>query len=184
VRKRMLVACIALVCVQLFIHSSPASGIARFAIRGESGDWLCNYWPGPGELFEVFVFVYTDDEGVYCAEYKLLAPDNWTHVGTVGSPEISTQEGNPAGAPGVTVCFTQCQTAAFWMYKLIYTHVDGHCSLPETVAHDDTGGHLVRICLEPDYPESDAYGEWNVGPNCLCPAVEETSWGAIKGMYR
>ncbi len=182
--RHMLVVCIALVCTQLFFCSSPAFGIARFYIRGESGRWLCWDSPGPGEQFDIYVYVNTDEEGVFCAEYKLLPPDNWVHITTVASPEVASQEGNPAGAPGVSVCFSECQTAAFWMYKLTYTHLDGYCSIPQTVVHDDTGVHQVRICLEPDYPASEAYDDYNPGPNCTCPATDESSWGAIKEMYR
>lgn len=88
--KHMLAVCIALMCTCLFFHSSPTSGTARFFIRGEGGEWLCYYSPGPGDQFDIYVYVNTDEEGVICAEYKLVFPENWVHTATMASSEISS----------------------------------------------------------------------------------------------
>lgn len=167
--------------VALCLASVSAAAQSLVHVTGEEQGWLCLIWVAPGEPFDVYVWLFPGAEGVLCVEYQLhVMPETATLISSFRNPWISTETGNPTGPPGVTVCFHECKRDPIWMYKLTYALADMRCTIFPIIAHEDTGVLRAMTCTEPHHPfiQFDEY--MFPGVMCPCPAVESSSWGAIK----
>ena len=103
------------------------------------------------ELIEIWVWVNPDDEGGICAEYKLDFPENILPVSTTFNPLHSVALGQAFGAPGISICFANCQTDWFWTTKIEALVVNRDPQILTPASHDDQAYTAIATC-EPGYP--------------------------------
>ena len=170
-------------CISLCLDVVPpdVAATAWLDVLDENANWLCMVY---GDPYEVYVWIFPDTSGVICSEFQFNVPDNVTVVSTEINPAYSSEIGTRVGPPGVTICFQECQRDPFWIIKYQCT-LPTRCALFHIINHEIGGDVRVSSCAVPDSLRSAYYSEWGYsGPLCLCPSTEESSWGAIKGMYK
>jgi hypothetical protein len=192
--------CVAGACVVicLLLCSHPAFSYdllppPAIQILGPNLEWLCMLPPYEGILYDVYVWVNPDTAGVRCAEYMVVispdpAPYELTLVSVTGNPICLTPEGNPLEDPGTVICSPDCQREIFWTHKLTFLPLSGHAyAMMDIAPHGESAEVRAVSCTEPDRPYISLryYAwDWTTGIGGVCPGIEETSWGAIKSMYR
>lgn len=180
-QRRIAFLCVIALSIVLCFTPVIVTAIPFVHVTGENEGWLCLIWVAPGEQFDIYVWIVPDAAGVLCVEYQLgILPENATLISSFRNPWISTETGNPTGPPGVTVCFHECKRDPIWMYKLTYALADWRCTVFPIIAHEDTGVLRAMTCTEPDHPYVQFPELMVPGVMCPCPAVESSSWGAIK----
>jgi hypothetical protein len=103
--------------------------------------------------------------------------------------------GNPFGTPGVTIASTECFTVPYsevtYIGRVEFFYLGGACDLqildhwqyPRWVVDCGEPGNVTTYCVW----SNGGIGKDPVGGDASCQpntAVEATSWGAIKAMYR
>jgi len=145
------------------------------------------YFDAPLQPFEVYVFIDPDTGGVFAVEYKLEILAGHYSTGLTLAPFVSGAAiGSWTGSPGITAPFTECQTELTWIAHMTMEAPDLEPGFYTFQPHDDTGSLLVWICTgtRPEQPVT-VYGAFGYNESCMWYyATEETSWGAIKDMYR
>lgn len=140
---------------------------------------------------EMWIWCLPGSQGEICAEFMVEYPVN-TIQSTVtwNEPIISVSLGDLGS--GLSVCLVACEWTWNWPgHQLIYVTdpTPGYC---EIVKHPDPAVEAVQFAnCEPGYPTEPATVITNLylnyGPEdseCMGTAVEETSWGAIKSLYK
>ena len=176
-------AIVCALCISLCLTIVPidASAQAWLAVLDEYQHIFCD---GYEDQYDVYVWVYPDTAGVVCAEYQFILPEYMTAISTEINPAHSTFDGALEGSPGMTICFQDCQMEPVWAVKYICAIITGPCSSFEIIGHEVSGDIRATTCSEPDSYRSAITYCYHPSPCCTCPSNEETSWGAIKGMYK
>lgn len=176
-------ALVCALCIGLCFCIVPTDAVAEtwLLVLDEYQGYFCN---GYEDLYDVYVWAYPDTAGFVCIEYQFILPDYMAALSTEINPAYSTVAGTLEGPPGVTICFQECQMEPVWTVRYHCAIIEGYCSPFEIIEHEDSGNVRATTCSEPDSYQ-DAIACWyNPSPCSTCPANEESSWGAIKGMYR
>lgn len=176
--------CALCVCACLAVFPSKVYSQAVLEISTGARDWLCElYYQDP---FDAFVWAVPDTADMVCLRFQFVPPENVTILATIVNPAFSSIEGSLSGPPGMTVCSQACHGGWTWVVKYTYTFSTRYCSVFGLIPHDDFSEIQVSYCSAPAefYTAYSSWGDMYPGPDCPCPANEETSWGAIKGMYR
>lgn len=153
-------------------------GIGLYTNEARSG-FLVNNTGGISQ-FVMWIWVRPGDGGAMCAEYEIATPYNVIVTGIIPNPDAPITVGEPVAPPGVRICFQECRTAWFWTYQVEFLVTDMAFSMITVEPHDTSGGILLTTCA-PDNPTE---------PMCVFHdlfinhdfGVEDSSWGAIKGM--
>lgn len=127
-------------------------------------------------------------DGQICAEFMIGMPAN-TIPSTVtpNAPLISVTLGDLDS--GVSVCYVGCQDDWNWCFQRTFYVTDGMQTVIEILGHPDTGLVQFANCLD-GYPLEPATAYPLMLLNVLpddCPEIvgtEETSWGAIKSLFK
>ena len=180
--KRCLIICVALsvVCLVAFpVHAQV------FSLWGDEAMTTIDVFvTGPFQQFSIYVFLHPDEDGAFAAEYKLSVPAGHFAITIIPNPVVSTQLGNWFGFPGISAAFIRCQTELFWIVNLTMMSADTVPGFYVLELHDDSQFLGVAICPYPR-PLLDGYIYNYFCFNTSCwPATEESSWGAVKSMYR
>jgi hypothetical protein len=162
-----------------------AGPIAYIGLYTDANHAICSQAiPAPYMGFTTWIWVLPSDNGMMCAEFKLVAPAWLLSIGTTVNPAYSVALGAPYDAGGVSICFGACQNAWTWLYQL--SQLPTAAGVPgyiEIVARPDAGAYQVANCL-PKYPLEPLtiLNYLALNQECIF-ANEDASWGAIKGMY-
>jgi hypothetical protein len=91
--------------------------------------------------------------------------------------------GDYVGGEGASVAFSSCQYEPFWIFHLTMyvTYFYGY-TIYYIYPHEQTGLIAVAICAYPR-PKVEAFPGQYVQVNYFT-AAEQSSWGAIKGLYK
>ena len=182
--KRCLIICVALSAVCLFAFPVHAQ---MFSLWGDEIMSICEvHTSTPYQPFEIYIFLEPGSDGAFAAEYKMAVPVD--HFATVITPNPVVSQATIGvwyGSPGISAPFVTCQTELFWIVHLTMMSpniVPGYYILE---LNDDSQFMGVATCEEPMRPMVDGhlYNYFCFNQSCL-PATEETSWGAIKDMYK
>lgn len=171
-------------CVGLSVCVVPTDAFAGawFDVLDKDMHWLCSNYE---DVFDVYIWMAPDTAGVVCAEYQFVLPVNMVTLSVQINPAVDSAEGTYEGPPGLKVCFHECQRDPVWVTKIECTFSTRYCSNFQIIAHEVGGDVRVSSCADPDSFKGAYYSEWGyMGPDCPCPANEETSWGAIKALSR
>jgi hypothetical protein len=174
----LLVAAMALIATS--VSAGPTAYIGLFTDAGHS---VCRQdIPAPYVGFMVHVWVLPSDNGMICSEFMLSYPAWLLNIGTVVNPAHSVALGDPF--TGVSICFAECNYDWTWLYQLsalpTAAGVPGYAMV---VPHPTAGAVQAANCL-PNYPLEPLtlFNQLGLNQDCLI-GNEDTSWGAIKGMY-
>ena len=155
----------------------------------------CDLTFSPFLSYDVFILYMKSDagpNGIFAAQFKVeLPPAGLTIQEFVKSPEVAITTGNIG--VGISCSFSNCSGAGV-EYVLIGTitvvaFVDQAMDMKIVVAEDINPENppvavRVSICDEARTMHA-VLGGWFKTPNGTCNVgTEETSWGAIKDMYR
>ena len=181
--KRFLIICVALsvVCLVAFpVHAQV------FSLWGDEAMTTIDVFvTGPFQQFSVYVFLHPDEDGAFAAEYKLSIPAG--HFAIVETPNQVVSQATLGvwyGAPGISAPFIRCQTELFWIVNLTMMSPDTVPGFYILELNDDSQFLGVAICPYPRLlRDGYIYNYFCFNTSCW-PATEESSWGAVKSMYR
>ena len=172
--------------------SLSAADIPIITLWTDAEQSHCEFYTDTSNVeFDIFVVLEPSPEGAFGAEYKISMPENHFMIDHEPASFVmydpgAPNYGVPVGPPGASAPFTSCQTETVVIWRITCTASDIEPAQYWLGPHDTWGGFVVAICLN-DRPLVEAitwncygYNEW-----CGCSsAVEESSWGAIKAIYR
>jgi len=154
----------------------------------------CDATFSPFLSYEVYILYMKSDggpNGIFAAQFKVEVPASMSIQEFVKSPEVSVTMGNVA--VGISCSFSNCAGAGM-DYLLIGTisvvaFADVAMDMKVLVAEDivpENPPVAVRVSIcDDDRTKHAVLGGWFKTPNGTCNVgTEETSWGAIKEMYR
>lgn len=144
--------------------------------------------PVPYVGFETYVWVYPMENGIICADFKMVTPA-WlinyrTEFNTVVVTEID--QGLPCDEDGTRICLSSCATDPIWLCKVTHLALSGGLLGDIRIMPRPSIGYLQAAnCLEGN-PFEHMYAFCWFGLNYIpaCWFANETStWGAIKSIY-
>ena len=144
----------------------------------------------PYTPFNIYVFLHPDDDGAYSVTFKISGPQGHVSPEQTPNPVVSgAAMGAWYGAPGIEAPFMNCKSELFWVVRLTMTAPDITPGFYGIFPHDDSQFMGVAICPG-DRPlrAADRYNCFGYNDSCMWCwefySTEETSWGAIKALYR
>ncbi|MCU0639416.1 MAG: hypothetical protein MUF59_06050 [Candidatus Krumholzibacteria bacterium] len=140
------------------------------------------YIPEPYVQYTTWVWILPGDNGMMCAEFKLVQPSWNLCISSTPNPLNSIILGAPYADDGVTFCFDACQSGWVWLYQLgqlptLANIID--CIY--IVDHPEAGACQVAECT-PGYPVAPLIKLNYLYLNETPGTNEDASWGAIKGI--
>lgn len=168
----------------------PATAYVGLYADGERSSWCVN-----GEVpytVELWVWVLPGGRGMICVEYGLSYPENVITGTYTMNPEnvCSILPVIECGFPYEEDCFFECSWSWMWaMHQTIFV-TDSNETMIEIIPNEYTGFLRVNNCDEGYPPEpvikfTNLYINYEPDrPECLGTAADESSWGAIKSLYR
>jgi len=169
----------------LLATSASAGPMAFVGLYTDDAHSMCSQdIPAPYVGFATWVWILPSDNGMICAEFKLQAPAWMLATGTTPNPGNSVILGDPYGADGVSFCFSECQYDWVWLFQINQLPtVGGLVDYIYIQERPDAGAYQVANCLA-GYPIEPLTILNHLALNQPCEyAAENTTWGAIKGMY-
>lgn len=145
----------------------------------------------PYQMFDVYVFLEPGVEGAFAVEYKLTTLAGHFSPRSVINPVVSDATiGSWINGNGISAPFTSCQADLLWVINLGMMGPDTVPGYYMLGPNDITGFMGVAICTgNRPLVDASAYNHFAFNDGCMACcgppiAVEETSWGTIKEMYR
>jgi hypothetical protein len=170
--------------------SSSTTQAQVFSLWGDEGMTTCEvHTAAPYQPFNVFVFLEPGIDGAFYVQYKLKILPGHFSIGQVINPVVSDAAtiGVWFGSPGISAPFTSCQVDLLWIVNLTMMAPNTTPGYYEIKANEDS--QLIRVCpcVGPcgryDNDEGFVYNQFGFNETCIV-STEETSWGAIKSLYR
>lgn len=181
--KRCLIICVTLLVIYLPVSPVQSqyyeSYMSLYADEERTSYQV--FTNGPNQTVDFYVFLQPGSDGVFGVEYKLIGPVGHILMSYIPNPFVSLHIGLPFDSPGVSVAFIKCRTEILWVFHITMIALTVDPGFYYLVPHDDTQLLSVAICPDPR-PLRDAYVLNRLRFNQPV-ATEETSWGAIKGIY-
>ena len=184
--KRLLAAFMLLLVVAAPAFAQQPGSIGLYTDESRSQSCVTGVGFYPAQLW---IWCLPGENGQICAEFSVTFPPNVIQSTiTKNTPIISVEMGDIAG--GWSVCYTDCRYDWHWLaWQQLYI-ADPTPGWIEIVKHPSPDIACVQAasCL-PGYPIECLTVITKFGVNQECPpenpiGVEETTWGAIKGLYR
>jgi hypothetical protein len=177
--KKVLIAS-ALLLISSAAFAQPMGFMGLYADDGHSICEVIN--PGGFLPFTLWIWCSPGLEGQICAEFKIGYPANVIQSTMTTNPEISVTLGDLA--TGMSACYVSCQWGWNWPFQQTCYLTDTTPAFITIEAHPEVGVYQFANCL-PGYPTEDIFVMNHLALNQPCEiATEETSWGAIKSLYR
>jgi hypothetical protein len=138
--------------------------------------------------FTIWVWCLPSMNGTMCAEFDIMYPAN-VITSTVTLNYDLAFWWDPFPGSGISVCYFDCQYDWHWLFYRAMYCTDETQTIIAIAPHPDAGEYQFANCY-PGYPIEPCIAYPAVLVNVLpedCPEIigtEETSWGAIKGLYR
>ncbi len=180
--KRLSLLAIAIIFVAGTAVAGPFPKIGLYSDESRSS---CDFMAPGMAHFTVWVWVEPSDNGAFCAEYQLQAPAAGLIIqAAVQNPDANLTMGTAVGAPGLSICFPNCQFDWFWTTQIPCYALDSETQGYFTIIPHATSGSInTSSCIEPDHDLEDLIPLNEFGVNAACVVgTEESSWGAIKSM--
>ena len=167
----------------LKVSPANAGPVAYIGLYTDSNHSVyVRYIPVPYVQYTTWVWILPGDNGMMCAEFKLVQPAWNLCIGTTVNPAYSVAVGAPYDAGGVSICFGSCQTSWTWLYQLgQLPTVANIIDCIYIVDHPAAGACQVAECT-PGYPIAPLFKLNYLYLNETPGANEDASWGAIKGI--
>jgi len=140
-----------------------------------------------GEQFLMWVWALPGENSMKCAEFAVSYPPSGIFAGTAClNPAQSVAQGSLAG--GLSICFTDCNYDWQWIAvqpifvmaptALVFEIIEHPTTFPAPI-------YQFANCLE-DYPKEPCilFTNLYVNGDCGPIATEESSWGAIKDLFK
>jgi hypothetical protein len=131
-------------------------------------------------LQPVYIFhMYTD--GAVVSQWKLDAPDSWTHLGE--QPDFELVIGT--SIEDCSVSYGACMRGFFKLMTVNFfsAGIEPHCTLMQIVAAPGKVGVQVIGCADDRHFVRGGEGIVNNDGSCPYGPVESTTWGRIKALY-
>ncbi len=182
--KKILLLSAGLCCISISI-TAQEPWVRGGLFQAVPGSSLSFYFAeSPPEQIAFFVWFYSEDPKVDCVEYRIELSPNLTLNNIITNPLINTEIGSPFEFPGVSVCSGGCPQTWFWTHQFIVTVENwdrGHAWLRN---YNDEQGY-AQVCGQPDQ-EVPIYMYWEQEFFFInwTGATDESSWGAIKQLYK
>jgi hypothetical protein len=141
--------------------------------------------PGGFYPFTLWIWCMPSINGQICAEFMIIYPPNViSSTVTQNDAIISVTLGDLGN--GMSVCYTGCQWGWNWPFRQAMYLTDTAPSWIGIGPHPDIDPPIYQFAnCDPGYPTEDINIMNQLALNQPCVvAVEETSWGAIKSLYR
>ncbi len=135
------------------------------------------------EAYSIWVWILPNDDGLKGFDFKIVLNGDICTANT-DNPDLSVTMNSPTSADGWVGTFSGCMTEWTWLTKLdlVVTNLDPH--YVEIIENPETGAVEATDCTE-GYPINDLIVLNNYGVNTPCQTdAENSSWGAVKSMYR
>lgn len=177
--KKALLLAVALLLISGSALACP--GIGLFADPDRSICEVIN----PGGFFPFEMWIWFQPHlvnGAICEEFRICYPLNVIQsTVTWNDPIISVMLGDLPS--GLSVCFLVCQYDFFWLCHQMCYLTDTLPAWIEVCPHPDVGVIQYADCT-PGYPvwPNSVWNHLALNQPCVI-GTEESSWGAIKGMY-
>lgn len=186
-QKKLILSGIVVTC--LLCASASANAQPHIALFTDAQGTSCSTYHTPGGTqFEVYVLLFFmgTGEGIICADFRLITPGNVIIEALEINPGYASAAGNPLDATGIDFCFLECAMGyvSNWAYKLTCRTTDGRASYFSCGPREGSEQMNAAVCSAPEGPRELLHGYIGVAVNADCVATEESSWGAIKGMYK
>ena len=145
-------------------------------------------WGAPVFFFDMYVYCLPGDHGLKCAEFAILYPESGIFAGVATpNPALSVAQGNLAD--GMSCCFLECQWDWQWTHSQTIIVQDATPKIFEIIPSPVPIPPVYQFAncdtIPIKYPKEPCTKFTNLYVNTCGPtAVEETSWGAIKSLYR
>jgi len=187
-----------LVAAILFLGYSPCHSQAPVGYIGLFAGEHHGPWCVEGEGFypvEMWIWCLPSFNGQICSEFAISYPPNVIKSTFAANVAILA-----VTLPGCIMCednickfcccYNSCQMDWHWMcHQLLYV-TDQTPSYCEIIPNPDVGAYHFANCddgypFEPCIKYTNLYFNYSPGdPECSVTAVEVTSWGAIKSLFR
>lgn len=186
--KKNAVVLVTVFMMSLMYAASVSAQLSAFHLWGDEDKVRCDWFPPePFTVMHMYLFLTPGRDGAFAAEYKLITPPGHFAISSEPGPMFSGASiGNPAGPPGISVSFIMCQVQEVLVWKFQFMAQDLTPGYYIVGPHEDTGFLGVAICAG-DRPmqEGYLYGQFGYHADGFCRfGVEESSWGAVKSLYR
>jgi hypothetical protein len=144
----------------------------------------CKLLPTPlYSIVDCWVWVLPSGNGMMCAEFGIEWPANVVPMSISVHPDLAC-----AGDPGACespYCFTGCKTGWTWVLKRSIMFLNDEQATARFIPDPSSGILAVRTCAPGNPAEACVTAPilLNVG-YCPYDAVERSTWGSIKSLYR
>jgi hypothetical protein len=179
-----------LIAVLTAVLAAPASA-TEYGYVGLFADEARSTWcleAVPYVAFDVFVFALPSDDGIMAVEFSLadLSPVHLL-TGTTEGPFVSVTLGDIFYGKSYGLLLCRNEPVLLEIFHMLALSEAQTALWLE--GHGDHGEIRIANCL-PGYPSEVAYAYSSVfvnyppdAPECMGVGTEESTWGAIKGMY-
>jgi hypothetical protein len=174
---------LAIIVLPVIVYSqSNSNGYIGLFIDDAHSSW-CVTFSGEFQALEVWVWCLPGVNGVICANFDLHYPSNIiVSTSYINEDIFSPSLSNTECLPGY--CYKECQYDWHWIYRTVFYITDYEPSYIEIIDHPVCGYYHLNNCEE-GHPEETCKILTNLYINSCEPyAVQESSWGVIKSLFR
>lgn len=182
--KKMLLLAAAVMVITCSASAVPPPVGYIGIFNGVTHTTTYSFCPALYEQFHAWIWCLPGEHGLMAAEFAVGFPPSAVAQSQVKNPGIVVELGSLAGGIGVAFGEGLCQRDWVWLYDITMILLSREYESIDILPHPGTlpvPVYQFATC-EPGYPiEQCRY----LTPLYLCPvwAVEESSWGAIKGLF-
>ena len=173
------------IAVLALLAGSAYAGPNYYVAMYNAGDTRpdCGYSGAVYSQYELWVWILPGDEGLKGFDFKIIMSSD-VKMANVDNPDLSVTINDPTHLDGWVGTFSGCFYDWVWLTKLTFLLIDPLPHYVEIIDNPTTGAVEATDCT-PGYPIRDlivlnAYG---VGQPCMSDS-EDSSWGAVKALYR
>jgi len=132
--------------------------------------------------FDLYVYCLPSEHGVMSVKFAISYPANVTQSSLTVNPGIAYTQGDLES--GINVQFQSCMYGWVWTHHQTLYITDTDPDWIYIVAHPGEGSYYFTTCID-GYPSEGVMVVNHLAVNQPCViATEETSWGAIKSLYK
>ena len=182
--KKALLIIAALMMVSTVAIAGPTTYMGLYADEGHSE---CSFYsPAPYTQVTMYIYIFPSDVGMKLAEFAIVYPTNVIALTATPNSDITLSNGTLEG--GISVNFGNCHQEPVWTHTQGLLVMDSNPSVVELVYDPGLPAgkqYLTIASCEEGFPTYEAVLLNNLYLNQECViANEETSWGAIKDLYK
>ena len=135
---------------------------------------------------EMYIWCLPSNRGQICAEFMVDYPVNIIQSTVTTSPLICVTLGTLD--TGMSACLCRCTYSWTWYFHQLLYVTDSTQTCVKIVKHPDENTECIRFAnCDPGWPDECVTVLTSLCVNQECPqciGTEESSWGAIKNLYK